>query len=294
MRSLTISSPIREISSNRRLDREALQSLVPLPETVLQLLGMLDDPDASLRSIAAVAARDVALAARILRLANSAQYGLSRAVGDVATGLQVIGTVQTRYLILASGVMDMAHGGLLLYGLSDRAFRQHCEQVATLSMFVARALQYGDLGLVYSAGLLHDMGKVAINALAKARNDMNARMIADVTATCGGQLVHVEYAFLGIDHTRMGADLAEVWRLPDELCRALAGHHAPLPAGAERSPLACVSIANALACALDPVYPPPNRLDALPTSPVVDVSALLESARSFVAAAAAPAKSSTR
>lgn len=249
---------------------------------MLHLLCLLDDPDAPLRAVAAAAARDVALAARMLRLANSAQYGLARAVGDINTALQVIGTAQTRHLVLASGVMDMANGGLPFYGLTDRAFRQHCEQVGTLSMFVARTLQYGDLGLAYSAGILHDMGKVAINALVKTEIRVSAEMVADVVSTCDGHLDHIEYAFCRIDHAQAGGELAELWHLPVELGRALARHHAPLPEGEERSLLACVTIANALASALDPTYPPPNRIDTLPGSPAVDVAALLEDARSYI------------
>jgi putative nucleotidyltransferase with HDIG domain len=267
----------------KRLDREVLQRLAPLPETVLHLLCLLDDPDARMRDISAVVARDIALAARVLRLANSPQYGLSRAIGDVTTALQVVGTEQTRQLVLASGVMDMARGGLAFYGLSDRAFRQHCEQVGTLSMFVARAVQYGDMGLAYTAGLLHDMGKIVINALAKARPDVTPDVVADATATCGGQLCHVEYALCGADHARAGGELAELWCLPAALSRAVAEHHLSSHARAERSLTACVAIANALASALDPYYPAPNRVNVLPDSPVVDTEALLEDARAFVA-----------
>lgn len=268
----------------KRLDRAAVQALAPLPETVLHLLCLLDDPDARIRDVSAAAARDVALVARMLRLANSAHYGLSRTVGDVTTALQVIGTEQTRQLVLVGGVMDLARGGLAFYGLSERAFRQHCEQVGTLAMFVARALQYGDMGLAYTAGLLHDMGKVVVNALAKQRPDLTPDTLANAVATCGGQLCHVEYAFCGSDHARSGGEMAEVWNLPLELCRSISGHHTPLPTGSERSLLACVTIANALASALDPQYAAPNRLDVLPESPVVDMAALLEHARAFAAA----------
>ncbi len=249
---------------------------------MLHLLCLLDDPDASLRTIASAASRDVALTARMLRLANSAHFGLARTVGDVATALQVIGLMQTRQLVLASGVMDMTRH-LSFYGLTDRAFRQHSERVATLAMVVAHRVQYGDMGLAYTAGLLHDVGKVVINGLVKARTDLAASTVADMVALCGGHLGNIEYALSGTDHARAGGELAELWRLPPDLTQAIAGHHLPLPAGTERSLLTCVSLANALASALDPGYPAPNRLAGLPESSVIDMAALVDEARACAA-----------
>src|SRR5579875_1386851 len=105
-----------------RITKKMLQALAPLPDTAMRLLALLDDPDVPLREIANVAVRDVGISATMLRMANSAMFGLRGRVGSIGDALRIIGTAQARLLVLASGISQTAQKELPLYGLAAGSF----------------------------------------------------------------------------------------------------------------------------------------------------------------------------
>jgi putative nucleotidyltransferase with HDIG domain len=267
-----------------RITKKMLQALAPLPDTAVRLLSLLDDSDVPLREIAGLAARDVGLSATMLRMANSSMFGLRGRVGSISDALRVIGTAQARLLVLASGVAQLAQKELPQYGLAAGAFMRHSELVANLTMYVAAEIRYPNIGNAYSAGLLHDIGKIVINGLAQQAQGGAASLEAEMRRR-GCSLLDAEVAVCGGTHAQIGSQLAELWALPAELSSAIACHH--VAATTNEDVLArCVAIANGVAGALDPAYPAFNRAAEDVASDLIDVQRVRAAAGPLLAEAA--------
>ncbi len=238
-----------------RITKKMLQALAPLPDTAVRLLALLDDPNVSMREIANTAVRDVGISATMLRMANSAMFGLRGRIGSISDALRVIGTAQARLLVLASGVSQAAQKELPVYGLEAGAFLSHSELVANLTMQVAHELHYANIGSAYSAGLLHDIGKIVINGAARQAGEPGLILFEREMERRGCTLREAEQAVCGNDHAQVGKVLTEMWSLPVELTRAVALHH-EVHARDEGDELAyCVAVADAVAIAANPSYP---------------------------------------
>ena len=263
-----------------RITKKMLQALAPLPDTAMRLLALLDDPDVPLREIANVAVRDVGISATMLRMANSAMFGLRGRVGSIGDALRIIGTAQARLLVLASGISQTAQKELPLYGLAAGSFMKHSELVANLTMYVANEVRYPNMGNAYSAGLLHDIGKIVINGLAQQQGS-GADALVTVMQERGYALPEAERELFGGDHAQIGRQLGELWSLPAELSQAIALHHSTPPQDQENLLSWCVIIANAVAGAADPAYPVFNRVEA-PAQTLVDLDRVYATATKFV------------
>ncbi len=262
-----------------QITKKMLQSLAPLPATAVQLLALLDDADASLRKIADVAARDVGIAAAILRMANSPVFGVRGRVGNIGEALRLIGTAQARLIVLTWGVASAGQKELRLYGLASGAFMRHSELVATLSMSIAKEVRYADAAMAYSAGLLHDIGKVIINAVTQQSSPgaPTTRPFTELAEQLEAPIVILEQRGVGTDHAAVGRDLAALWALPRDLADAITLHHSrPAPASAMLP--AIIDLANAVAGQVDGLYPVSQRV-ALPDDPVIPPEQVMEMAK---------------
>lgn len=272
-----MASPVDARPAPVQITKKLLQALAPLPTTVVQLLSLLDDPQVPLKQIADLASRDVGIAATLLRMANSPVLGMRGHVSSVTDALRLIGTVQARLLVLSCGVAQAGQKELPLYELPAGAFLRHSELVANLTVAAARQVGYTNAGTAYCAGLLHDIGKVVLNGLARQHPVVGERREALHAAIHmpHTSLLAAEQACFGADHCGMGNELASLWGLPQELAHCLSRHHVyGEPIDAQEPLPTCVALANAVAGAADGEYPAINRVE-LPERPIVPIEPLL-------------------
>ena len=185
--------------------------------TLTVLLDAIADCRSSAADVADVVATDHGLASRVLTLANSAQYGLSRRVTELrlAVGLVGMGTVQTLAIANATALLDR-----------DGAFAdtaRHAVEVATIAKALAPVAGASPTD-AFAAGLLHDIGELL---LLQARPSEYRQMHA--TWTTHTDQLRVEKGAFGTDHALLGAEHLLEWRVPDVLADAVADHHDPLP-----------------------------------------------------------------
>ena len=266
-----IPTPVAPIQITKRM----LQSLAPLPATAVRLLALLQDANVTLRRIAEVASQDVGISAAILRMANSPLLGMRGRVGSISEALTLIGTEQARLIVLSCGVARAGQKELPLYGLAAGAFMRHSELVATLTMGIARQHQYSAVGVAYSAGLLHDIGKVILNGKALLEGLENPKYQGFMRALgeTGSDLPTLELQCFASDHPSAGRDAAMHWALPAEIVEAIERHHVMIGESEHGLP-AFLALANAVAGTIDPAYPAAQRAP-MPERPVVPVEPLL-------------------
>ncbi len=182
-----------------------------------------DSPTGSVEGMARALGSDPSLAAQVLRLANSAFYGMPRRVGSIPQAVQLLGTRAVRNLALVSATFPWLARPVSGYALGPGQLWTHALGTAVGASLVAERTRKANPDLAFTAGLLHDIGKVAMSVWLERKLPGLLR-IAEIEGT---PFDAVERRVLGYDHTQVGAHLGERWNLPSELIEAMRWHHQP-------------------------------------------------------------------
>jgi len=221
-----------------------VRELPPLPAVVLDALHSFDDPNADVDRLADSLSRDQAIAVKTLRLANSSFYGLSRKVSTIPQAITVLGLDCVRTLVASIAIIDH-FSGRECGGFDQQSFWRHSLASAVCSRHLARhARLQSDHAFV--CGLLLDIGEIV---LAMQHPAIYAQIQAVRRASDCDSLA-AERQVLGYDHATIGRLLAEQWKFPTLIQRAIGNHHAPDTADLHDLP-SVVHIADALVRALD-------------------------------------------
>ncbi len=245
-----------------RIPPEALQrclgNLAPLPQATLDALQALRDESQGSEACAEMLGHDPALAARALRLANSAFYGVPGRVTHLRDAVHLLGRRTLSSLLtvalLASQVEARAGAPL-----STAAFWRHALGAAFAARGIAEALHL-DAELAFVTGLLHDIGRLTL----VAHFPRELRAAIQLAQGTDQGITEVEEEHLGTSHVQVGAMVALHWRFPPGVAQAIALHHAPVAAAEGRASLSdVVHLADAVAHALDLNADPHERVPPL-------------------------------
>jgi len=232
-------SSIREkITRNARL--------VSLPAVYLRLKAVLDATDSNLADIADVVGSDPALTARLLRLVNSAYFGLATPIDTITRAISLLGTQEVHDLSLSVSVAQTFDG------MSNEVMDMHsfwrksvvcgiaARELATMSNVL-------DSERLFVAGLLRDIGHLFIYQAAphEARQAMEKARLQQIP------LYQAERAILGVDYAQIGGELMRHWRLPQSLCEPIEHHPEPEHSGDHELMTSIVHIAGHLTEALE-------------------------------------------
>lgn len=206
-------------------------SLGLFPALAARIRAVADDAASSLVALEEVVCLDTTLSAALLRLANSAFYGMRRQVGTVRQAILVLGFRATRDLALGLALASIGRSSApLRQAIWDQAVRGAAVARAIASHLRGRERQ-GLVGEAFLAGLLRDLGRVLLLELEGPRY---RRLCEEDPARTGEQLIDAERAELGFDHATLGGACLDSWRLPEATCAAVAQHHtSPDAAGLE-------------------------------------------------------------
>lgn len=214
--------------------RDALGGLSALPSLPLSYHAIsraMEDPNCSAHHIADLVAKDPAVAAELLHVANSAYFAPRREVTSIHQAVQYLGMDVVRAVVLSSSVFkslkDQARDPSRLTAVWEHSLRTAARMRAAIhALAEVNGEPKPDLraeGEAYTAGLLHDIGLLA---LAAAFPDGDPR-ISGFDTTCECRRAQAERAVLGVDHGVVGGFLMGLWGLPDAIVEAIALHHAP-------------------------------------------------------------------
>jgi putative nucleotidyltransferase with HDIG domain len=214
--------------------------LPALPQVLLQLLELCDHDDVGIAEIGAVVAKDAVIAAEVVRIANSPYYRPSRALENLDQCLSVLGTGTVRRIALNQSVVEL-FGRFQRQGEFDlRHFWFHALCVAVTARELARRLGYANHEEAYLAGLLHDVGQLALLVVAA---DRYLPMFRDFPGEQA--LMRQEQQTFGLTHAEVGAWLAQRWGLRSLLADSILYHHEPLARIRDAHPLTqIVMLAN--------------------------------------------------
>jgi putative nucleotidyltransferase with HDIG domain len=238
-------APPAQAATTRRTILQSLDRVDEYPmfsETTIWAMAMVNNPNVSLAEVANLIRRDAVVAAAVLQKANDWTVGGRRVIDSVHQAVLRVGLQECAKLLCTMGVRAM-------YERHPVAVQERCDEVHRHSLFVAqlateinRAVGAGLGGVEFTAGLLHDIGRVILYV--KCPPDVTD---AAPTSVQGLGILELERSRFGIDHCAVGEHFAERNNLPEQLRRVILNHHRPAEESSQRELVALVAVANRIA-----------------------------------------------
>ena len=253
-----------DTSGGHKLEAEPIARFRPidlyevptLPSVVLQALRVMQDPNSGAMAVERVIVHDLAISAKILRVANSAFFGFSRRISTIADAVRVLGFTNVQGMIISVGAFD----AFRTERLNLREFWTHSITTATAARFLR--LRSPAVGCspdeAFTAGILHDIGKLifAVQAEPAYQRVLELRRGSVISS------LEAERMLFEFTHPEVGEMVAERWDLPSRYVAAIAHHHDPADAGDESPFCALIGLADQAAYAALTVDYTPSEQDA--------------------------------
>ena len=200
-----------------------VKNLPTLPGIVVKLTKMAADPDTTSEQMGKVISKDHILAAKLLRLVNSAFYGFPQKISSLSSAIILLGFNVIKSLIISASIFELMES-------NDVELWEHSMGCALACNVIAKRLGIKDPEEISTTGLIHDIGKVAI----KIELPKQHQQILNHVAAKRIPMWEAEREILGFDHAEAGGWLAKNWNLPANLFEPIACHHDPRNAKKEQ------------------------------------------------------------
>ncbi|MBI5849262.1 MAG: HDOD domain-containing protein [Nitrospirae bacterium] len=218
----------------------AIARIRPIPQVALKIIRMISDNSYSMQDVSEEVRRDQIIAAKVLTLANSAMIGWPDHIDSVDEALLVLGEKKLLRLVVSASVE-------IFFSKSERGYSQckgtlyhHAIGTALVAEQLARLTGKYDASAAYTAGLLHDIGKVVLDHFVA----QNMPLFYRQTCNDAVSLEDAEVGILGIGHQEAGGRLAGLWSIPENLTEAIRYHHQPDKALRDTELVCIVSLAD--------------------------------------------------
>ena len=218
-----------------------VKSFPGLPGAAVRLLALLRDTQTSVSQVEAILRNDPSLTANVLKLTNSAYFGLSSKIASVRQAVLLLGSKKLIQLVLASCVRTVMDRAIEGYNLPAGELWRHSIAVSVTAEALAAELKIPMTDVVFTTALLHDVGKLALGAF--VREDLEK---IENTASGSIPFEAAEQSVLGINHAEIGALILKNWLFPPDVVSAVRWHHDPEAGGATSSLTDIVHVADVL------------------------------------------------
>lgn len=190
------------------------------PKIVQELISSFDDESVSPDEIARKLAVDPVLSAKLLRLANSAYYHVSRSVSSVNDAIAMLGFVTVRTLVVSSGLV---HGFKSASGMDLKQFWRYSLDTAVAAKWLANRT-HQNTDLAFTLGMMHAIGQLVIHAGMPEQ----AQQVDKVAGILDPRRFSTERTSFGYDYADVGAELASRWKFPESFAAAIRAFPQPL------------------------------------------------------------------
>ena len=201
-----------------------IDEIPTLRQVAIKLLEIIDNPNSKIEEIHRIVTQDPPLAAKILRLVNSAYMGLSTRVADVKQAIVLLGFNMVRTMALSISVFEALSDTDSSAEEMRQQLWEHSIITSNLCQIIAGQDTRVDEQVAFALGLLHDMGKMILDA----KMPQEWKQILNLMNTEKYSFQEAEQEILRTDHAQIGAWVAEKWNLKQELTNGIRLHHRPL------------------------------------------------------------------
>jgi putative nucleotidyltransferase with HDIG domain len=204
-----------------------VKELPMVPETARKLITMLNQPDTHREAMIQTLRSDNVLTAKLLRVCNSAHTGLDAPVSSIDQAVLLMGDHAIFRMVCAIGFGGAMGFALPSYGIEANGLWGHSLSTGMGGEYLTEVEAYGDFhpSVAFTAGLLHDIGKLVLNQVFTPKCRAEIRVLISQNSL---SRFDAEKAVLGANHAEVGACLLQKWNLPEIIIEAVANHHAPI------------------------------------------------------------------
>lgn len=201
---------------------QTMEHIQPIPQVALKILRMVDEDTFHFKDIANEIRHDQVICARTLKLCNSVFYPKVKKIESIDHALVFLGQELFARLVISAVIEDFFGHRNQGYSLCMGGIYHHAIGTAIISERIAKLTKKVPSGLAYTAGLLHDIGKVVLDQYIALASPFFYREFQE-----GIDFLELENKYLGVNHTEVGSQLANNWCFPDSLIDTILHHHYP-------------------------------------------------------------------
>lgn len=207
-----------------------LKRLYPMPHVTYKARKLINSEKVGFQQISNILKTDPALAARILKVANSSYYGMRGEISSLHHASTLLGAKTLIQIITLVSQSRALGKSLYGYGIQSGDMWKHSLQSAVCANILSVKSSTEDEEDSFFAGLMHDSGKIILDQYVQEREKVFKRYM--ITAQTG--FLKAEQRILGFDHAYTGYELCQKWNLPEKLAHAIRYHHNPFASGGNR------------------------------------------------------------
>ncbi|MCG3132129.1 MAG: hypothetical protein FLDDKLPJ_02946 [Phycisphaerae bacterium] len=240
---------VQAADQSKQIVEKALSGLgeiATLPEVTVKIIEIVEDARSTARDLHEVIKHDPALSAKVLKVVNSAFYGLPGQIASVDRAIILLGLSAVKNIAIATSIARLFKGGRISEGFTATDLWRHSLAVGVACRLLAKKTHYPvQPDELFVAGLIHDMGILV------ERQAFPEKLTEVITAYAkqGGDFLELENAVIGANHQQFGGGLTTRWKFPRHLRAACGFHHNPDALSAELQKLGnVVKVADVLCC----------------------------------------------
>jgi len=225
---------------------KAAENLPPFPDVVWKVVPLIQQM-APVTEIESVIKYDQAITARILSMSQSAYYSRRHSIGTLRDAIVSLGQQDLfQVVMMACSTRYFARNTTGGYDLREGELWEHAVATALAADMLSSRLSRKDRSTVYTAALLHDIGKTVLNLYVGKSYDPIFALVTDNRIP----FLDAERHVLGIDHQQLGLHISRQWHFPPKVTTAIGYHHNPLKAKENRDLVALIYVANRIVSAM--------------------------------------------
>ena len=202
---------------------QSIKDLPPMPQVVIRIQNLLADLNSDTKQLAEMIESDQAIAAKVLKMANSAFYGMSGKISSVHQASLLLGYQTLGEIVTMAGAANLLAGKMPGYGYDSQDLWKHSVSVAFTCKLIAAIKNKDLIYEAHTAGLIHDVGKIILDRYIMEQKDK----IADYMDQEEKTFLDAERYFFGFDHAEIASEICRSWKIPENITLSIGCHHQP-------------------------------------------------------------------
>ncbi len=233
-----ITTDLTQRRERTELILKKVNTLAPLPKILQEVLQLLNDVNTSPHSLAKAISKDQSVVLKILTIANSPFYGLTKRVSSIEFAIMILGYDEIRNIVSALSLMESMKNKSDQY-LDQKKFWMHSYLTATIAKKLAMDMGLEKHAEAFISGLLHDLGISVIHRF------MHSDFVSiHELVNNGMNYSEAEMQVIGISHGEVGESLLKYWNIPELITEIVKNHHQPYLAQTSPTLTAVVHLAD--------------------------------------------------
>jgi len=202
---------------------KSIKDLPPMPQVVTKIQHLISDLNSDTTKLAAIIESDQAIAAKVLKMANSAFYGMSGRISSIQQASLLLGYQTLGEIVTMAGTADILSGTMPGYGYNSRELWIHSLSVAVAAKMIAEMKNKDVVHEAHTAGLIHDVGKIILDRYVAEKKDQISAYMTQEEKT----FLDAERHFFGFDHADIASEICQTWKISEKITLAIGSHHRP-------------------------------------------------------------------